>query len=55
MLWILIVLILALVLVRGGGYRYRGNWGGYYSGGTSLLGVLVILFLLLWLLGIIHV
>jgi hypothetical protein len=54
MLWILIVLVVLLLLVGGGGYRYRSNYGGYYNGGIGLLGFLVILFLVLLVLGVIH-
>lgn len=54
MLWLLIVLVVLLLLFGGIGYGYRNTWGGYYSGGTGLLGALVVIFLVLLLLGAIH-
>ncbi len=54
MLWLLILLVVLLLLFGGIGYGYRGSWGGYYTGGTGLLGALVLVFLLLLLLGAIH-
>jgi len=51
MLWLLIVLVVLLLLFGGIGYGYRGSWGKYYSGGTGLLGALVVIFLVLLLLG----
>jgi hypothetical protein len=55
MLWLLIVLIAILVLFGGFGYSRRDAWGNYYTGGTSLLGLLVVIFLVLLLLGVIRV
>ncbi len=54
MLWLLIVLIVLLLLVGGGGYRYRSTYPSYYGGGIGLIGLLVILFLVLWLVGAIR-
>lgn len=54
MLWLLIILVVVLLLVGGGGYRYRTTYPGYYNGGVGILGLLVILFLVLWLLGAIR-
>ncbi|HYX12521.1 MAG TPA: DUF3309 family protein [Candidatus Acidoferrum sp.] len=55
MLWLLIVLIVILLLFGGFGYGYRDRWGGYYTGGTGVLGAVVIIFLVLVLLGAIKV
>jgi hypothetical protein len=55
MLWLLIVLVVLLLLFGGIGYGYRDSWGGYYSGGTGLLGSLILIFLVLLLLGAIRV
>jgi hypothetical protein len=52
MLGLLIVLIVVLLLFGGLGYGYRDRWGGYYTGGTGLLGGLVLLLLILFLLGV---
>lgn len=54
MLWLLIVLVVLLLLFGGIGYGYRDSWGGMYTGGTGLLGLLVVIFLVLLLLGAIH-
>ena len=51
MLWLLIVLLVLLLLFGGVGYGYRSSWGNYYTGGTGLLGTLVLIFLVLLLLG----
>ena len=55
MLWLLIVLIVILLLFGGFGYGNRARWGGYYTGGTGILGALVIIFLVLVLLGAIKI
>ena len=55
MLWLLIVLVVLLLLFGGVGYGYRSSWGNYYTGGTGLLGALVLIFLVLLLLGAIHI
>jgi hypothetical protein len=55
MLWLLIVLVVLLLLFGGIGYGNRASWGGYYTGGTGLLGALVVIFLVLLLLGAIHI
>jgi hypothetical protein len=54
MLTLLLVLFVVLVLFGGIGYGYRDRWGGYYTGGTGILGLLVVIFLVLYLLGVIH-
>jgi hypothetical protein len=51
MLWLLIVLIIALLLFGGIGYGYRSSWGNYYTGGTGLLGAVVVILIILFLLG----
>jgi hypothetical protein len=54
MLTLLIVLVVLFLLFGGVGYGYRDRWGGYYSGGTGLLGLLVVIVIILYLLGAIH-
>ena len=54
MLTLLLILVVLFLLFGGIGYGYRDRWGGYYTGGTSLLGLLVLIFLLLLLVGAIH-
>lgn len=51
MLGLLIILVIALLLFGGVGYGYRSTWGNYYTGGTGLLGALVLLLLILFLIG----
>jgi hypothetical protein len=51
MLTLLIAAIVLLVLFGGLGYGYRDRWGGYYTGGTGLLGLIVVVLLVLWLIG----
>jgi Protein of unknown function (DUF3309) len=48
---LLIVLIVILLLFGGVGYGYRDRWGKYYTSGTGLLGLLVVILLILYLLG----
>ena len=55
MLTLLIILIVLFLLFGGVGYGYRDRWGSYYTGGTSLLGILVVIFVILLLLGAIHI
>jgi hypothetical protein len=55
MLTLLIVLVVLFLLFGGIGYGYRDRWGGYYTGGTGLLGLLVVIFIILLLLGAIHI
>jgi hypothetical protein len=55
MLTLLIVLVVLFLLFGGVGYGYRDRWGGYYTGGTGLLGLLVVIFIILLLLGAIHI
>jgi hypothetical protein len=54
---LVIVLIVVLVVVLLGGYAGRGSYGGnaYYTPGIGLLGLLLIVFLVLILLGVVHV
>ena len=48
MLWILIVVALILLLFGGVGYGNRATWGGYYGGGVSLLGLILIVLFIIW-------
>jgi hypothetical protein len=55
-MWTLLVILVVLFLLFGGiGYGYRDRMGSYYGGGTSLLGLLVVIFIVLVLLGAIHI
>jgi hypothetical protein len=54
MLMLLTVLVAALGLFGGVGYWYRERLGGYYASGTSLLGLLLVIFLVLVYVGAIH-
>jgi hypothetical protein len=54
LLTLLIILIVLFLLFGGVGYGYRDSWGGYYTGGTSLLGLLLVIFVLLLLVNAIH-
>lgn len=54
MLTLLIILVVLFLLFGGIGYGYRDRWGGYYTGGTGLLGLLVVIFIILLLVGAIH-
>jgi hypothetical protein len=54
MLNLLIFLIVLLLLFGAVGYGYRDRMGSYYGGGTSLLGLLVAIFIILAALGAIH-
>lgn len=54
MLTLLIVLVVLFLLFGGVGYGYRDRWGSYYTGGTSLLGLLVVILIVLYLLGAVH-
>ncbi len=51
---LLIALVVASLLYGGLGYRYRDRLGAYYASGTSLLGLLVVIFLVLAFVGAIH-
>jgi hypothetical protein len=51
---LLIALVVVFLLFGGVGYRYRDRMGSYYGGGTSLLGLLVVIFISLAVLGAIH-
>jgi hypothetical protein len=50
-LTLLIILVVLFLLFGGVGYGYRDRWGSYYSGGTGILGALVVIFIILLLLG----
>lgn len=50
LVWI-IVLAVVLLLFGGVGYGYRDTWGGYYSGGTGLIGLILIIVFIIWLIG----
>jgi len=54
MLTLLIILVVLFLLFGGVGYGYRDRMGSYYGGGTSLLGLLVVIFIILAVLGAIH-
>jgi hypothetical protein len=54
MLNLLIFLIVLLLLFGGVGYGYRDRMGSYYGGGTSLFGLLVVIFIVLVMLGAIR-
>jgi hypothetical protein len=54
LLTLLIILIVLFLLFGGIGYGYRDSWGGYYTGGTSLLGLLLVVFVILLLVNAIH-
>ncbi len=55
MLTLFIVLVVLFLLFGGVGYGFRDRIGGYYTGGTGLLGLLVVIFIILYLLGAIHI
>jgi hypothetical protein len=44
---LLLVLIILFLLFGGFGYGYRSRLGGYYTGGTGVLGLILIIFLVL--------
>jgi len=50
LIWI-IALVVLLLLFGGIGYGYRDSWGGYYSGGTGIIGLILIIVLVIWLIG----
>jgi hypothetical protein len=54
MLTLLVILVVLFLLFGGVGYGYRDRMGSYYGGGTSLLGLLVVIFIVLVMLGAIH-
>ena len=51
MLTLLIVLVVLFLLFGGIGYGYRERLGDYYGRGTSLLGLLVVILLVLYFAG----
>jgi len=52
-----IILIVLLVLLVFGGWAGRGSYGGnaYYGPGLGLLGLVLVIFLVLVLVGAVHV
>lgn len=52
-----IILIVLLVLLVFGGWAGRGSYGGnaYYGPGLGLVGLLLVVFLILVLVGAVHV
>ena len=48
--WIIVIAVV-LLLFGGIGYGYRDTWGGYYSGGTGLIGLILIIVFIIWLIG----
>jgi hypothetical protein len=48
MFWILIAVLVLLLLFGGVGYGYRDRWGGYYGGGTGLIGLILIVLFIIW-------
>ena len=48
----LLIIILLIVLLAGGGLGYR-RWGA--GGGLGIVGTVLVIFLILWLLGVIRV
>ena len=51
-LWIIIIVAVLLFLFGGVGYGRRDTWGGYYGGGLGFIGVILLVLLILWLLGV---
>jgi hypothetical protein len=51
MLFWIILIAVVLLLFGGFGYGYRDTWGGYYSGGTGLIGLILIIVFVIWLIG----
>lgn len=52
MLWLLIVVLIILFAFGGVGYRRRDSLGSYYTGGIGLLGVILLVLLTLFALGL---
>jgi hypothetical protein len=50
LIWV-IALVVLLLLFGGVGYGYRDTWCGYYSGGTGLIGLILIIVFIIWLIG----
>lgn len=50
LVWIIVIAVV-LLLFGGIGYGYRDRWGGYYSGGTGLIGLILIIVFIIWLIG----
>jgi hypothetical protein len=48
MLWVILVVFVLLLLFGGMGYGYRDRWGGYYGGGTGLIGLILIVLFIIW-------
>jgi len=53
-LWIIIIVAVLLFLFGGVGYGRRDTWGGYYGGGLGFIGVILLVLLVLWLLGVLR-
>jgi hypothetical protein len=49
---LLLIIILLILLVGGGGYGYR-RWGT--GGGLGIVGTILVIFLVLWLLGVVRI
>jgi hypothetical protein len=54
MIWLIVVVIVVLLLFGGIGYGYRDRFGAGYSGGVSLIGLLLIILVVLFLLGVLR-
>jgi hypothetical protein len=50
----LLIIILVLVVLFGGGGHYYNN-GSYRSCGYSIAGILIVVLLILWLTGNVHI
>jgi hypothetical protein len=48
---LLLILVLLILALGGGGYGYN-QWG--YPGGLGVVGTVLIIFLVLWLLGVVR-
>jgi hypothetical protein len=51
MMTLLIIIILLVLLLGGGGIGYS-RYG--YGGGLGVVGTILLIFLILWLLGVLH-
>lgn len=48
MLWLVIIALVLLLLFGGVGYGRRDAWGGGYTGGVGLLGLILIIVFIIW-------
>lgn len=48
MLWLIIGIVVLLLLFGGLGYGYRDRYGGYYGGGVSLIGLVLLVLFVIW-------